>query len=70
MKGIGQCYSEGFFFMVCFWVVCICSTKPIHVLYLLKNAEMQHQVVNAADHGFPGWDTNSAVIFFRLLLGK
>lgn len=56
--------------MVCFWVVCICSTKHIHVLYLLKNAEMQHQVVNAADHGFPGWDTNRAVMFFRLLLGK
>lgn len=48
MKGVGQCYSEGFSFSFCFWVVCICNTKRLHVLYLLKNAEMKHQVVNAA----------------------
>lgn len=46
--GAGQCYHEGFFFMCCFQLVCICNTKHIHVLYLLKNAEMKYQVANAA----------------------
>lgn len=73
MKGTGQCYDnllQGFLFYVLLLGGLHLQHRHMNVLYLLKNSETQHQVVNTADLSVSWWDTNNAVKLIRLLLGK